>query len=133
MSGNKAWEQKDIRLLSGTGASPAVEQAASTDKIKTLRRLALNLMREVVSLNEVQFVDLRNGVDFYDEVRRFEINLIQRALEQTGGNQVRAARMLGLKVTTLNTKIKNYGIHPESMQEQYAVPDPGESDLRKHA
>jgi DNA-binding NtrC family response regulator len=54
--------------------------------------------------------DLSRGVNFYDEVRRFEIDLIRRALEQTGGHQSRAARLLGLNATTLNSKIKTYNI-----------------------
>jgi len=50
------------------------------------------------------------GVNFYDEVRRFEIDLIRRALDQTGGHQSRAARLLGMNATTLNSKIKTYNI-----------------------
>ena len=46
-----------------------------------------------------------------DEVRRFEINLIQRALTRTHGSQVEAARVLGLKATTLNAKMKRYRLH----------------------
>ncbi len=55
-------------------------------------------------------IDLAKGVNFYDEVKRFEIDLIRRALEQTGGHQSRAARLLGLNATTLNSKIKSYNI-----------------------
>src|SRR5436190_5737240 len=55
-------------------------------------------------------IDLARGVGFYDEVRKFEIDLIRRALEQTGGHQSRAARLLGLNATTLNSKIKNFNI-----------------------
>jgi DNA-binding NtrC family response regulator len=55
-------------------------------------------------------IDIARGVSFYDEVRRFEIDLIRRALDQTGGHQSRAARLLGLNATTLNSKIKNYNI-----------------------
>ncbi|MBX3287993.1 MAG: sigma-54-dependent Fis family transcriptional regulator [Acidobacteria bacterium] len=55
-------------------------------------------------------IDLAKGVNFYDEVKRFEIDLIRRALEQTGGHQSRAARLLGLNATTLNSKIKTYNI-----------------------
>ena len=43
-----------------------------------------------------------------DEVRRFEIDLIQRALTRTHGSQVEAARLLGLNATTLNAKLKRY-------------------------
>lgn len=55
-------------------------------------------------------IDLARGVNFYDEVKRFEIDLIRRALEQTGGHQSRAARLLGLNATTLNSKIKTYNL-----------------------
>jgi DNA-binding NtrC family response regulator len=55
-------------------------------------------------------IDISRGVNFYDEVRRFEIDLIRRALEQTSGHQSRAARLLGLNATTLNSKIKSYNI-----------------------
>jgi two-component system response regulator AtoC len=59
-------------------------------------------------------VELSRGVNFYDEVRRFEIDLIRRALDQTAGHQSRAARLLGLNATTLNSKIKSYNIPPRS-------------------
>ncbi len=55
-------------------------------------------------------IDIARGVNFYDEVKRFEMDLIRRALEQTGGHQSRAARLLGLNATTLNSKIKGYHI-----------------------
>ena len=55
-------------------------------------------------------IDLSRGVSFYEEVKKFEIDLIRRALEQTGGHQSRAARLLGLNATTLNSKIKGYNI-----------------------
>jgi two-component system NtrC family response regulator len=56
-------------------------------------------------------IDISRGVNFYDEVRKFEMDLIRRALEQTGGHQSRAARLLGLNATTLNSKIKTYNIN----------------------
>jgi transcriptional regulator with PAS, ATPase and Fis domain len=55
-------------------------------------------------------IDIGRGVNFYDEVKRFEIDMIRRALDQTGGHQSRAARLLGLNATTLNSKIKSYNI-----------------------
>ena len=59
-------------------------------------------------------INISRGVNFYDEVRKFEIDLIRRALEQTGGHQSRAARLLGLNATTLNSKIKTYNIPARS-------------------
>ena len=55
-------------------------------------------------------IDISRGVNFYDEAKKFEIDLIRRALDQTGGHQSRAARLLGLNATTLNSKIKSYNI-----------------------
>jgi DNA-binding NtrC family response regulator len=66
------------------------------------------------SVGGVPALDIGRGVNFYDEVRRFEIALIRRALEQTGGHQSRAARLLGMNATTLNSKIKTYNIDPRS-------------------
>jgi len=57
-------------------------------------------------------LDIGRGINFYDEVRRFEIDLIRQALERTGGHQSRAARLLGMNATTLNSKIKTYNIDP---------------------
>ncbi len=45
-------------------------------------------------------------MSFYEEVRRFEIGLITRALRRAHGRQNAAARLLGLKATTLNAKMK---------------------------
>ena len=55
-------------------------------------------------------LDIVSGIDFYDEVQRFETHLIKMALSETGGNQAKAARLLGIKATTLNSKIKLFQI-----------------------
>jgi DNA-binding NtrC family response regulator len=55
-------------------------------------------------------IDLTQGISFYDEVNRFQIELIHRALEITGGHQSRAAKLLGMNTTTLNSKIRYYNI-----------------------
>ncbi len=68
----------------------------------------LNVMQDGEGTSED--IDITRGVNFYDEVRRFETDLIRRALDQTGGHQSRAARLLGLNATTLNSKIKSYNI-----------------------
>ena len=55
-------------------------------------------------------LDILGGINFYDEVQRFETHLIKMALSETGGNQAKAARLLGIKATTLNSKIKLFKI-----------------------
>ena len=71
-----------------------------------------NLARDMIidSEGSSEEIDIARGVNFYNEVRRFETDLIRRALDQTGGHQSRAARLLGLNATTLNSKIKSYNI-----------------------
>lgn len=65
-------------------------------------------------------------LDFYSEVRRFEIFLIRNALRQTKGSQVKAARLLKLHETTLNSKIKSLKIdHREYLRAaELKVPGP---------
>jgi len=80
------------------------------NRLTTLRDVALTLLREVESLRVTEPLDLVGRVRLCDEVQRFEIELIRSALSRTMGNQTRAARLLGIKLTTLNSKIKRYGI-----------------------
>ncbi len=96
----------------------ASRKAGPAGRLEKIRSMAGALLREAESLDHenslaessaaVDNLNGRSGVNFFDEVRRFEMRLISRALELTGGNQARAARMLGLGTTTLNYKIKSY-------------------------
>ena len=88
-----------------------VKSDASVDmRLNTLRETVLLLLEEVESLAISKPVDIKNGARFSDEVRQFEVSLIRTALGRTSGSQTRAAKLLGLKPTTLNAKIKRYGI-----------------------
>ncbi len=81
-------------------------------RLNTLRETVLQLLEEVESLAISRPVDIKRGARFSDEVRQFEVNLIRTALGRTSGSQIRAAKLLGLKPTTLNAKIKRYNIGP---------------------
>jgi DNA-binding NtrC family response regulator len=72
---------------------------------------AQEFIRRISGDSHLMDVNLSRGVSFYDEVAKFEIHLIRRALEITGGNQSQAARLLGMNTTTLNSKIKAYNIN----------------------
>lgn len=87
-----------------------VDEATLSNHVEVLKDLAQALIREIDRLRHTQLPDVARGVNFYEEVERFEINLIRSALERTSGHQTRAARLLGINVTTLNHKIKRYGI-----------------------
>jgi DNA-binding NtrC family response regulator len=49
-------------------------------------------------------------VDYKDHLRKYETDLILRALHRTNGNQTEAAKALGLPLRTLVHKIHTYGI-----------------------
>lgn len=80
-----------------------------------LREEQLNPQRATAQIGGQKIatqIDLSRGISFYDEVNRFQIELIRRALEITGGHQSRAAKLLGMNTTTLNSKIRYYNIRP---------------------
>ena len=68
------------------------------------------LLADLVTPQELHRLDIKQGIKFDDVVRQFETNIIKQALIITGGNQARAARLLGIKASTLNYKIKLYNI-----------------------
>ena len=107
MSSVSSWRNDRLELLPSNGDSAL---NSSRHKITTVKQLAIRLLREVQAMREVEVRSLGEGVDFYEEVSRFEIDLIKCALLQTAGHQRQAARLLKLKVTTLNSKIKHYNI-----------------------
>ena len=99
----------------------AAEQAPAGSnvdvRLNTLRETVLQLLDEVESLAISRPVDIKRGARFSEEVRQFEVSLIRTALGRTSGSQTRAARLLGLKPTTLNAKIKRYGITPKEARQ----------------
>jgi DNA-binding NtrC family response regulator len=80
-----------------------------------LKQLAAAFNIAAATLEQARDADLQPNVDFYEEVRRFEVRLIRRALERTNGNQSQAAKLLKLNQTTLHGKIKQYGISPQPL------------------
>ncbi len=127
------WENGKTEIV-GTGSSTDhAPEPTAPSKIKALKQLTIRLLREVQSLTEVHTVSIDEGLDFYDEVSRFEIELIQRALLHTAGHQGRAARLLNLKVTTLNSKIKHYKISINGFVNGYPLVETSELESRQHA
>ena len=91
-------------VSSGNGSQPF------DSRISYLKILALSLLREIACAENISEGQSNDTIDLQAEVRRFETELIRSALIHTGGRQRQAARLLRTKVTTLNTKIKKYGI-----------------------
>lgn len=90
-------------------------------RVQQLTLLAKALASEIETLQTELSIDRgrdrqvdfdNDGIDFYDEIERYEIELIKTALTKCRGNQSQAARLLRLKSTTLNAKMKHYGLNP---------------------
>jgi transcriptional regulator with PAS, ATPase and Fis domain len=90
----------------------------ASQRLKRIREMAAVLLDEAATLEHegelaatsATVASLNNDgkIDFFEEVKRFEVRLIKRALDLAGGNQAKAAKILGLGTTTLNYKIKAY-------------------------
>jgi DNA-binding NtrC family response regulator len=97
-----------------------IAERPERDRVQRLLDLAYRMLGEAETLardkaftdvsHRLEAIDPAAGVDFYSEVERFETGLIKLALDHTGGNQAKAARLLHIKPTTLYSKIKLYGI-----------------------
>ena len=85
-------------------------------KLIGLRDLALALARYIEKLQQESSFDSDNRSNLALLARRREISLIKQVLLLTEGNQHRAAKFLGMKVTTLNMKIKRYDLGSEKCQ-----------------
>lgn len=80
------------------------------DRIGRLKSIARKLVAELEIIEERGTPKDLGAIDFYEEVKRFEADLIVQALTYSGGHQIRAARLLNINPSTLNAKIKQYGI-----------------------
>lgn len=61
-------------------------------------------------LQVINLLAAENQMQLKKLIQEVEKGIIIRFLDRTGGNQRHAARLLGLKYTTLNEKVKRYQI-----------------------
>jgi transcriptional regulator with GAF, ATPase, and Fis domain len=110
MSSAMNWRSEEQPSSDGVSAVIHLQETSLDNRIETLREIALTLLEKLESLQSARPDRGEGTVKLCDEVQRFEVDLIRSALDRTGGNQVRAARLLGVKPTTLNAKLKRYKI-----------------------
>ena len=111
---------KDTRGLETAKRSRREDLPASQalrEQAEAVKRLAQDLGRAVEGfvasadvLELANATDVEIGIDFYKEVERYEVLLITRALRLSEGSQAKAADLLSLNKTTLNSKIKHLAI-----------------------
>jgi len=116
--GQLMMNEKQAEALRPPQVSPYRKRHQVNHRIEAVKELAEAIRSHVEGLREEIVtaplpLSEPDDIKFYDEVRYFEIGLIERALKRTGGHQLYAARMLGLKATTLNNMIKRYNISPK--------------------
>lgn len=108
--------QPEVSRSAGTPQDFARESFARTERlaesirIKLLKVLTLTLLRELEGVG-VEPTRVADEFNLQSEVEHFEAELIRSALIMTGGRQRRAAKLLGMKVTTLHSKIRRYGLN----------------------
>jgi transcriptional regulator with GAF, ATPase, and Fis domain len=97
--------------IAKTGLAETSMPHSLETQLGVLKEVAQGLLRQLDHLKPntcpTSSMTFRN---FHEEVREFEIELINTALSKTQGHQRQAAKLLGLKVTTLNAKMKRYNI-----------------------
>jgi DNA-binding NtrC family response regulator len=112
-------ERDRLRLLKrsaeANALSPSQGQATFNNKIEALKILMQALLKEMEALGKASALESGFEINLDDEVRRYEADLIRCALIRTGGRQRRAARLLNMKVTTLNAKIKRYNLQTDEL------------------
>ena len=78
-------------------------------KIESLQGLVSELQNQLESITDSP-KPIESGLDFYEEVSHFEVQLIKQALKAADGHQGKAAKLLRLNSQTLNVMIKRYGL-----------------------
>ena len=112
-------------LLQLSALNPSIEEMTAPADSKLAQRvsveLRLDLLNNIVTLLTGEVKKLRNDANLTDNSRSFDFpvsmrelvadyewRLIREALNATRNRQNRAAELLGIKPTTLNSKIRKY-------------------------
>jgi DNA-binding NtrC family response regulator len=101
-----------ISVLASLDSFENTDSKLFRQKLSVLKDIALLLVEEIEALGYVRSVNISQGINLHEEMRMFEIHLIQSALERTGGHQTKAAQLLGINLTTLHNKLKRLNISP---------------------
>lgn len=109
---------KQGRSFRGNGLSTYENDSHETNIPEIIESLS-NALVTLESIKEAELIQLlkthvqnfpKNGIDFYKLTRRYEKTLIEHALKKSKGSQTKAAKLLNLRLTTLNAMIKRHNI-----------------------
>jgi DNA-binding NtrC family response regulator len=104
-----------------------IVESVERSSVQRLIDLTLSLLREAQTLagdkaladesQRLQALNFSEGIDFMAEVKEFEASLIKLALARTGGDRVRAAKLLNIDPTILKSKTALYGMNEDAVLE----------------
>ncbi len=106
-------ELNNEATLPGSQPNPETNQTSAMADDELAVKLDGYSLESIVELKISRFLDQIGG--YYPEnlhammMRKVEKPLINQILKRTGGNQVHAARILGINRNTLRKKMKMYG------------------------
>lgn len=101
----------EFQVSVGTNKSGELQiSVAANNRLEALKVLSQSILKEVDSLRREENIAESPKINLAEEVQNYEADLIRCALLRCGGKQRRAAKLLGVKVTTLNSKIKRLGV-----------------------
>jgi Fis family transcriptional regulator len=83
------------------------DKGAATPLREHVRRV---IRRYLADMGHVETINLHKRL-----MAEVEPPLIEEVLRSTGGNQTRAARILGMTRNTLRTRIRRYGLEPRKL------------------
>jgi DNA-binding NtrC family response regulator len=89
-------------------------QESFGNRVEALRAVVMLLLREVDSLEKSIADEAKEMAEtdysLAEKLTKLEVDTIRCALIKTNGRQKPAAKLLGMKLTTLNAKIKKFDI-----------------------
>ena len=120
--------QQKLAMLNSLQEGEVESSRALSKTLEVLQDIARSLLEELEVLSHIETLNTRERISLPQERERFERHFIRWALTRTGGHQTEAAEILGMKVTTLNMKMKRFGIsvdeytRPRSKQKNEGSP-----------
>jgi len=99
----------NVRELQNLVERLVVMKGSGNIRLKDLPdKIRLNSGRTGEIISNIEISD--NGPGLTETIGQFEKDLLQKALQKSGGVKSRAAKLLNLNRTTLVEKLKRYGI-----------------------
>lgn len=71
------------------------------------------LLPDYILFPKLEQLNMTEAEDFYSKLRNYQLYLIKKALKESNGVQKKAAKLLGLKPTTLNEMLKRLGMRED--------------------